>query len=146
MSHPDPVRTLPGAAAYHRTVTTAEVLAFTAATGDDNRAHLDAPYAQEMGMSGPIAHGILVQGLMSTACTRWAEREGLVILSYGWEGVRFVAPVITGDTVRTAYAVLDAVETGTKLRARADAHNQRGELVAVGTHLLYVVGSLDRDG
>lgn len=141
-----PVRDLPGAAEYHRTVTDAEVLAFAAATGDDNRAHTDEAYARAMGLPGRVAHGILVQGLMSTACTRWAEREGLVILSSGWDGVRFVAPVHVGDTVSCAYALVDPDETGRRRTARADAHNQHGELVAVGRHVLYVLdGPLGED-
>lgn len=133
------MRSMPGAVQYHRTVTDAEILAFTAATGDDNRAHVDEQYAHAMGLRTRVAHGILVQGLMSTACTRWAEREGLVILSYGWDRVRFVRPVLAGDTVTTAYALADPDDTGQKRRAVADAHNQDGELVAVGTHVLYVV-------
>jgi acyl dehydratase len=125
---------------YHRTVTSAEVLAFAAATGDDNRIHLDAEYARAAGLEGPIAHGILVQGLMSTACTRWAEARELRILSGGWDRVRFTAPVLVGDTVSTAYALQDPADTGRRRLAAADAWNQRGELVAVGTHVLHVIG------
>ncbi len=134
-----PVREMPGAAEYHRTISDADVVAFAAATGDDNRVHMDVTYATAMGMAGRVAHGILVQGLMSTACTRWADREGLRILSYGWDRVRFVRPVLVGDTISTAYALEDLADKGRKRRARADAWNQRGELVGVGTHLLYVV-------
>ena len=133
------VRELPGAVEYHRTLSAAEFLAFAAATGDDNRGHMDHTYAEGMGMPERVAHGILVQGLMSTACTRWAERQQLRILSYGWDRVRFIRPVLLGDTISAAYALEDPNDTGRKRRAKADAWNQRGELVAVGTHVLYVV-------
>jgi 3-hydroxybutyryl-CoA dehydratase len=133
------VRDLPGAVEYHRTISDADVLAFAAATGDDNRVHMDAVYAVEMGMGGRVAHGILVQGLMSTACTRWAEHASLRILSYGWDRVRFIRPVLVGDTISTAYALEDPADSGRKRRATADAWNDRGELVGVGTHILYVV-------
>ena len=133
------VRDLPGAVEYHRTISDADVVDFVAATGDDNRVHMDAVYAAEMGMGGRVAHGLLVQGLMSTACTRSAERAELRILSYGWDRVRFIRPVLVGDTISTAYALEDQADAGRKRRARADAWSQRGELVGVGTHILYVV-------
>jgi 3-hydroxybutyryl-CoA dehydratase len=134
------VRDMPGAVEYHRTISDADIAQFAGATGDDNRVHMDLTYAEDIGMTQRVAHGILIQGLMSTACTRWAERAGLRILSYGWDRVRFIKPVLLGDTITTAYALADAGDTGQKRVARADAHNQRDELVAVGTHLLYVVG------
>jgi acyl dehydratase len=130
---------MPGAVEYHRTITDAEIFAFAAATGDDNRVHLDAQYAGSSGLAGRIAHGILVQGLMSTACTRWAERQGLRILSGGWDRVRFIAPVFVGDTISTAYALKDPSDSGRRRMAAADAWNQRGEMVAVGTHVLHVI-------
>ncbi len=133
------VRELPGSVEYHRTVSIADLHAFAAATGDDNRVHLDLLYAQGMGLEERIAHGILVQGLMSTACTRWAEREGVRILSAGWDRVRFIRPVLVGDTISTAYALGDAPAAGNKRLARADAWNQRDELVCVGTHVLFLV-------
>lgn len=134
------VRDMPGAVEYHRTISSAEISQFVSATGDDNRVHMDLEYAHEVGMTDRVAHGILVQGLMSTACTRWCEKQDLRILSYGWDGVRFIKPVILGDTITTAYALVDPEDSGRKRLARADAHNQRGELVAVGTHILYVLG------
>lgn len=136
---PPRVNAMPGFAEYHRTVGGPELLSFTAATGDDNRIHHDATYAQAAGMADRIAHGILIQGLMSTACTRWAEREGVRILSGGWDRVRFLRPVIVGDTISSAYALEDPQDTGRRRRAFADAWNQRGELVAVGTHLLHII-------
>ena len=145
MSDPQPaargvrVRDMPGAVTYHRTVSSAEISQFASATGDDNRVHMDVRYAREVGMADRVAHGILVQGLMSTACTRWCERNDLRILSYGWDQVRFVRPVLLGDTITAAYALADPADTGRKRMARADAHNQDDELVAVGTHILYVL-------
>lgn len=137
--HERRVRDMVGAVEYHRTVSDADIAAFAAATGDDNRAHMDLVYAESMGMTQRVAHGILIQGLMSTACTRWAERAGLRILSYGWDRVRFIKPVLLGDTITAAYALADPDDAGRKRLAHADAHNQRGELVGVGTHILYVL-------
>lgn len=136
---PGRVSDMPGAVEYHRTISAADIASFAAATGDDNRVHMDVEYARAMDMGERVAHGILVQGLMSTACTRWADQRGLRILSYGWDRVRFIRPVLLGDTISTAYALADPDDTGRKRIASADAHNQHGELVAVGTHLLYVL-------
>lgn len=133
------VREMFGAVEYHRTVSDADIASFAAATGDDNRIHMDACYAASVGMAQRVAHGILIQGLMSTACTRWAERAGLRIFSYGWDRVRYIKPVLLGDTITAAYALVDPRDAGRKRLAQADAHNQRGELVAVGTHVLCVL-------
>jgi 3-hydroxybutyryl-CoA dehydratase len=123
----------------HRTVTEADVTQFAGITGDLNRIHLDEIYARSTRVGGRVAHGVYVQGLMATACTAWADRAGLSIVSYGWDRVRFIRPVLIGDTITAAYAMNDPDADGQKRVARADAHNQRGELVAVGTHILYVL-------
>ena len=82
-------------------------------------------------------------GLMSAACTAYAKREKLRILSYGSEGVRFIEPVRIGDTITPAYLPTDepasAAGKGWKRSAMAEAHNQRGQLVSVGRHILYLI-------
>ncbi len=135
----DRVSDLPGAMEYHRTISIADLHAFCAATGDDNRIHLDISYAHAAGLAERIAHGTLIQGLMSTACTRWAQREGLTILSGGWDRVRFIRPALIGDTISVAYALQDPTDQGKRRLATADAWNDRGELVGIGTHILHVL-------
>lgn len=138
-----PVRSMEGAAVFTKTVSEADIVLFGGITGDLNAIHTNEPFAIAAGMAGRVAHGLFVLGLMSTACTLYADRNELRILSYGWEGVRFIRPVLIGDTITTAYLPTNNAPVrsgkGWKRTARAEAYNQRAELVSVGTHLLYLI-------
>jgi acyl dehydratase len=61
--------------------------------------------------------------------------------------VRFIRPVAVGDTITAAYAPLEGgatyPESGTTLQFRAEARNQRGEVVAAGRHLMYRLESAE---
>lgn len=133
----------PGAGVFTKTITESDVNLFAGITGDLNPVHIDTVYAAEAGFGGRIAHGVFLLGLMSTACTLYAQRAGLRILSYGWERVRFIELVRIGDTITAAYLPSDqpAVPAGNgwKQTAAAEAHNQNGQLVGVGRHLLYLL-------
>ena len=132
------VKDLPGAARFAKTVTEGDVYQFAGLSGDLHPVHIDAQYAEGQPVGQRIAHGVILIGLMSTACTTWALREGIEIVSYGWDNVRFIKPVFFGDTITTSYAMNpDRPAEGKKHFAVADAHNQRGELVGVGEHILY---------
>lgn len=136
-----PAAERPLAATFSKTIGESDVAGFAGISGDLNPVHIDETYARAAGMPGRIAHGVLVLGLMSTACSLYAQREGLQILSYGWEHVRFIHPVALGDTITTAYAPFDGdpsgPQTGLKQEFDAEARNQRGEVVAVGRHIMY---------
>lgn len=138
MSNTPRVSELPGAAAFAKTVTEGDVYQFAGLSGDLHPVHMNEEYASKQPVGQRIAHGVILIGLMSTACTTWALREGIDIVSYGWEGVRFIRPVYFGDTITTNYAMNpDRAPEGKKHFAVADAYNQRGELVGVGQHILY---------
>lgn len=129
-------------AVFRKTITESDVNLFAGITGDLNPVHIDDVYVAELGLPGRILHGVFTLGLMSTACTLWAQARGERILSAGWEGIRFIRPVHIGDTITAAYRVDDdspAVASGEGWRrtATAEAHNQHGEIVATGRHLLY---------
>ena len=138
MSQRPAVRDLPGAAHFAKTVSEGDVYQFAGLSGDLHPIHIDAQYAKGQPVGQRIAHGVILIGLMSSACTAWATRESIDIVSYGWDGVRFIKPVFFGDTITTSYAMNpDRAPEGKKHFALADAYNQRGELVGVGEHILY---------
>ena len=49
-------------AEYAKTVTEADILLFTAVSGDNNPVHLNAEYAETTMFKGRIAHGMLSAG------------------------------------------------------------------------------------
>jgi acyl dehydratase len=122
-----------------RTLTTADILNFAGVSGDFAPLHVDEEFARTTPYGGTIAHGLLT--LVVTTTLASAVRPFPAIASYGYERLRFVAPVRPGDTVRVR------VTTG-ELTPRAgstatvglgyETVNQRGETVLACTHLVLV--------
>jgi 3-hydroxybutyryl-CoA dehydratase len=133
------VRGMPGAVEFSKTISEADVYLFAGVSGDFSPVHMNAQYAATQPIGERVAHGVLLMGLMSTAATLWAAKEGLDILSYGYDRVRFIAPVRFGDTVTVAYAHDHADPDGRKMFSRIDAHNQHGEIVGAATHILWLM-------
>ena len=89
-----------------------------------------------------IAHGALVVAFMSAASTRLIEAmearggEQVVPVSLGYDRIRFTAPVFFGDTVTVDYEVTEYDASRQRSTAEIEARNQRGEVVAIATHLM----------
>ena len=88
-----------------------------------------------------IAHGALVVGFMSTASAllgnRMLEgRDDLTAVSLGYDRVRFVAPVLIGDTITVTYEVKELETERQRSRSAVTATNQRGETVSVAEHIM----------
>lgn len=138
---PEPVRDLPGAVSFTKTISEYDVYCFAGITGDFYPVHIDAVYAASQPVGQRIAHGAYVVGLFSTVAAQWMLKEGIDGLSYGYDGLRFIRPVAIGDTITVAYAVTDKSDDGCKLHARVEGRNQDNEVVAVGRHIIWIPGS-----
>jgi acyl dehydratase len=93
------------------TVDQARIDAFADATEDHQFIHVDPQAAAAAGLGGTIAHGFLSLSLLSRMAA-----EGMLIpegvkmaLNYGFDRVRFLAPVKSGKRVRGRFT-LDSVE------------------------------------
>lgn len=120
-----------------RTIGESDVYGFAGITGDSHPNHTDEEYARKNGLGGRVAQGSLLLSLMAGASTRylaWVDRPAV---SYGYEAVRFLKPVRLGDTVTVTYKVVRAEAQKRRTWAEATLTNQRGDLVAVGTNILY---------
>ena len=86
---------------------------FARLTEDEQWIHVDVERAgREIG--GSIAHGLLTLSLLSAmAADIWAIEGATSTLNYGFDRVRFTAPVPSGGSVRLR-------ETLLKLEARTD--------------------------
>jgi len=93
------------------TVDQARIDAFADATEDHQFIHVDPAAAAAVGLSGTIAHGFLSLSLLSRmAAEATLLPEGLkMALNYGFDRIRFLAPVPSGKRVRGRF-VLDSVE------------------------------------
>ncbi len=119
-----------------RTIAESDVYLFAGITGDDGRNHTDEEYMRTTRYGRRLVQGAYLIGLMSAASVRWAETLNLPAASYGFDRIRFTRPVFIGDTVRVRYEVASMDETKALARVEATCVNQRGEVVAVGVHLL----------
>ena len=84
---------------------------FAAITQDRQYIHIDPVRAAATPFGGTIAHGFLTLSLLSHFAQRASPRlEGLVMsINYGFDRVRFVAPVRSGSRIRGRFK-LEALE------------------------------------
>ncbi|WP_033436679.1 MaoC family dehydratase [Saccharothrix sp. NRRL B-16314] len=79
-------------------VTRADLIRYAGASGDFNPIHWNERFADEVGLPGVIAHGMLTMGLAGRIVTEWAGDPGAVV-EYG---VRFGRPVPVPDDAEGA--------------------------------------------
>lgn len=125
---------------YAKTVSESDVYLFAGLTGDLSPNHVNEEFMKKTGYGGRIAHGALLVGYMSGASTKAAELVGLPIVSYGYDRIRFTGPVFIGDTISIRYTIDEVDEEQQKTFASIEVRNEKDDLVAVGTHIMKVVG------
>jgi acyl dehydratase len=74
-------------------ITRADLVAYAAASGDQNPIHQDEEIALAVGLPGVIAHGMYTLALVGRAVGAWAPGAEVVEL-----GAKFVAPVVVPAT------------------------------------------------
>jgi acyl dehydratase len=73
---------------------------------------------------------------MSQASTKMCQSLPGTVVSYGYDKIRFPAPVFIGDTVTVTYEIASLDVPARKTFGRITVTNQRGEVVAAGIHVL----------
>lgn len=119
-----------------RTVAESDVYQFAGITGDGGRNHQDEAYMRTTRYGRRLVQGAYLVGLMSGASVVWAERLRTAGVSYGYDRIRFTAPVFIGDTIRVRYEVASWDQEKALVRSNVTCLNERGETVAVATHIL----------
>ena len=116
-----------------RTITEADIVTFSAFSGDWHPLHTDVEYAKKGPFKERIAHGFLV---LSVASGLLPLSEIAIIAFYGIDKLRFVNPVKLLDTIHVEFEAVEKQERderGGVITFRQTVKNQRGEEVAVGT-------------
>jgi acyl dehydratase len=100
-----------GVSDWHE-ITQAAIDAFAELTVDHQFIHVDSARARATALGGTVAHGFLTLSLLSSfACQVVPPLAGAVMsLNYGFEKLRFLAPVPAGALVRGRFAVKDLRE------------------------------------
>ncbi len=88
-----------------RTISEADVLAFSKLTGDRHPIHYDAEYAKKTQFGRPIVHGLHLMSLTAVGATPLTEKLGASMIAFLEQGARFLKPVYVNDTVRSEFEV-----------------------------------------
>ncbi len=107
-----------------RTVTQELVDDFARVSGDHQWIHVDPERARrESPLGTTIAHGFLTLSLLSSLTAEVVRMENARMgLNYGFDRVRFVAPVPVGSEIRGTFAIEDVrpVDGGAQITWRAE--------------------------
>ncbi len=126
---------------FSKTVGESDVYGFAGITGDFAPNHVNEEYMRKSGYGARIAHGALLVGYMSTASSAILERHGRPTpgetpVSLGYDRVRFLGAVYFGDTITVNYEITEIDPERRRSLGAIEVVNQRGETVAVATHIL----------
>ena len=96
------------------TVDQARIDAFAKITEDEQFIHVDPERARTTPFGGTIAHGFLTLSLASTmSYDAVAPLCGMVMgVNYGFDKLRFLAPVPAGSNIRGRFRLLSAEDKG----------------------------------
>ena len=125
-----------------RTITETDVVMHAGQTGDFFPHHMDAEWTKTQPFGQRIAHGTLV---MSVAVGMTAGDINPQAMSYGYDRVRFLAPVFINDTITVTAEITEKADHARRPTEVGYVHelvsvtNQHGVVVLVLTHL-YLVG------
>lgn len=118
-----------------RTITEADIVLFTAVTGDQNPVHTDEEFAKNSVFGARLLHGPAVFAIATGLEFRLGLKEGTAIAFLGmtWD---MKGPVKAGDTLHVRQRVTSKRETKKPTAGIVFFHvaveNQRGEVVQEG--------------
>jgi 3-hydroxybutyryl-CoA dehydratase len=124
-------------ASLTRTITEVHIVNYAGLTGDWNPVHADAEYAAQSMFGERIAHGMLVAGLISAVLGTQLPGPNSIYLG---QDLKFLAPVMIGDTIKVAVTVTGKRDEKRIIKLRTAVYNQRGEMVIDGSAAVRKVG------
>lgn len=121
---------------FSKTVGESDIYLFAGITGDFADNHINADFMKKTSYGKVIAHGVLLLGFASTACTKMAAKSDLSAVSYGFNRIRFTNPVFVGDTITATYTIKEIDESDLKSYSQVEIRNQNNELCLIAEHIL----------
>ena len=123
---------------FSKTVTEADVVLFGGVTAEFSPMHFNEAFCKKTPYGTRIVHGVLSLALASTASTNIQTKyeTDIPAASYGYDHLRFTAPVFFGDTLTAHYEIVKVDDEAMKSYGDITVTNQKGEVVCVCTHIL----------
>ena len=106
-------------------ITHTQLVRYAGASGDFNPVHTVVPIAEEAGLGGVIAHGMLIMGFIGQAIGQWVSVDDLAKFS-----VRFNVITKPGEKITVRGSVVDEKED--RWICEAQAVNEAGEVKVKG--------------
>lgn len=106
-------------------ITHTQLVKYAGASGDFNPIHTVVPFAEEAGLGGVIAHGMMIMGVIGKAIGQWFSVDDLAKFS-----VRFKAMTKPGEKITVRGSVLEEKED--RWVCEAEAVNDGGEVKVKG--------------
>jgi 3-hydroxybutyryl-CoA dehydratase len=122
-----------------KTVSESDVYLFAGISGDLDPNYVDEEYCRKTSLGHRVAHGALIVGYTSAASTRILQDFDRLMVSVGYDRIRFLKPVYFGDTLTIDYEITRIERERERTVGKIEVKNQRDELVAVATHIMQLV-------
>ena len=124
---------------FTKTVSETDAVLFAGITGDFYPLHMDEEFAKSTRFKTRIVHGAMLVGFISTVMARMNDHlppPGGVSTRYD---IRFVGPVMFGDTITTTLTVREKNREKNELIMDARCTNQQGDAVLNGQTTMKVL-------
>ena len=124
-----------------RTITEADIVTHAGQTGDFFPHHMDAEWCKTQPFGARMAHGTLI---LSVSVGMLAGEINESAMSYGYDKVRFIAPVFIGDTITSKAEIVAKRDYAKKpnefglVEEQVSVTNQNGETVIAFIHIYLV--------
>lgn len=114
-------------------ITETQLVRYSGASGDFNPIHTVHHVAEEAGLGGVIAHGMLVMGLVGRVVTNW-----LGVAPLRQYGVRFLSMARPGQSITVTGTVIEKLEVDGEHRVRCEvvAVDQEGDQKVKGSFVV----------
>jgi len=124
------------AAELSHTITQQDIDHFVELTGDDNKLHIDAGYAETTVFKKPVAHGMLGASFISTVIGTKLPGDGALWFA---QNLEFILPVRVGDTITVVAEVLKKYDRDNIVELKTDIFNQHKQTVTSGVAKVKII-------
>lgn len=107
-------------------ITHSQLVRYAGASGDFNPIHTVVPFAEQAGLGGVIAHGMLIMGFVGQAIGEWFSVKDLVKFS-----ARFKTMTRPGENITVRGRIID--EQADRWICEAEAINEAEEVKLAAT-------------
>lgn len=118
------------------TITLADIDKFVQLTGDDNKLHVDASFAERTAFKKPVVHGMLGASFISTIIGTKLPGDGALWFS---QSLEFLLPVRIGDTLEVEAEVIKKNDREQFIELSTTIKNQNRQVVTRGTAKVKII-------